>query len=40
MAKAAKNNKKKKSNDSKTNIPDIKTFAETTINGKSMKEKM
>lgn len=41
MAKAAKDNKKKKKtgNESATNLPDIKTNAQTSNSGKSMKNK-
>lgn len=42
MSEAAKNNKKKKKtgNESATDLPDIKTNAQTTNSGKSMKEKI
>ena len=42
MAKAAKNNKKhnKSNNDSRTDLPDVKTNVQTSNRGKSMKEKI
>jgi len=42
MAKADKNNKKKKKtgNESATDLPDIKTNAPTEMKGKSMKTKI
>ena len=40
MAKAAKNNKKRQNdNESRTDLPDMKTNAQTANVGKSMKQK-
>ena len=41
MSKASRDNKKRKNNnDSKTDLPDVKTNAQTADKGKSMKDKI